>query len=66
MRKAESRNAHVTGAAGPSTSGLPTRRTAPGAWPRSAVGRLAGPARTVILAVAVCTVLSAVLAVSLT
>ncbi|WP_093797458.1 hypothetical protein [Streptomyces sp. Wb2n-11] len=66
MRKAESRNARVTGAAGPRTSGLPARRAAPGAWPKSAAGRLAGPARTVILAVAVCTVLSAVLAFSLT
>ncbi len=65
MRKAENQNTHVTGAAGPSTSRFSANRTAPGAWPKSAVDRLAGPARTVILAVAVCTILSAMLAVSL-
>ncbi|GAA2936687.1 hypothetical protein [Streptomyces enissocaesilis] len=64
-RQAEARNTHATGAAGPGTSRLPAHRTVPGAWPKPAVDRLAGPARTVILAVAVCTILSAMLAVSL-
>ncbi|MGW0564001.1 hypothetical protein ACWDZ4_26175 [Streptomyces sp. NPDC003016] len=65
MRKAEARNTYAAGAAGPGTSRLSAHRTEPGAWPESAVDRLAGPARTVILAVAVCTILSAMLAVSL-
>lgn len=61
MGRAGGQNTHVTAATGP-----PAHRTAPQTSPKSAAGRLAVPARMVIVAVAVCTVLSAMLAVALT
>ncbi|WP_028812593.1 hypothetical protein [Streptomyces flavidovirens] len=64
MGRAGGQKTHVTAA-----TGSPARRTAPQTSPKSAASRLAVlavPARMVIVAVAVCTVLSAMLAVALT
>jgi hypothetical protein len=53
---------HATAAVEPE---LAAKGSVPGVWPRSAGGRLAGPVRLVMLSVAVCTVVSAMLTVVL-